>query len=531
MERDLSELEEQVSEEFSGIIDVGADLEDLESQLQNIHEQERRAHHFNTGPGIWINRLMPLPVIAAGIFYQISPTTWTFEVASLNIPFMLVSILLGQVLWQVLLAQRANGFMLTRTDFALQAIIARRKGQPFRSLEGYDEVEHALRSEHMQSISHRVIGMLAIICYLITLIGALNGAHPAAWAAMLEVDLSDPWPFLFAMSVAIGTGLSVIVWLAAVMDPTSAFDASEPTGLLDVYVPSGHPSFLTTPFNDIVSYVLEPGIASRWTEHNRQIGSLALESASEEEALERLLVLMHLDREGVITKEELRSELEELYPNEVVNRTLEGGIFDRATIHDLLDRAAILNPSFFRLVERLEYRLLNEMAQVNNAPVIFDCEIDRKVVGQSLNLMLLVADTAVTRSTYEIEIRAPGLEPEIQRYNVSFNDDETVTLPTEDVSIIDEGDDDLIRIMGQVLNCGNVIWLTLRPSRMGRFHTQVMLKDSSGDLIAGRTMVSDVNRDLRQFMAQHSKKAGMASGAFVPLMKALPSMRRLFGLP
>ncbi len=85
--------------------------------------------------------------------------------------------------------------------------------------------------------------------------------------------------------------------------------------------------------------------------------------------------------------------------------------------------------------------------------------------------------------------------------------------------------------MGQVLDSGVMIWLSLRPTRVGSFSTQVILKNSEGHILDGCTMVTEVNKSMAKFFAQHSKKAGMASGAFVPLMKAAPSLRKLLGLP
>ncbi len=518
--------------ELSGLIDATASTGSLERQLEEIRTAERRTHQFNTGPGIWINRLMPLPVIAAGIIYQVYPSWLTISFSSTAIPLMLILILSGQLLWQVLLAQRAMGFHLTRADFELQGVIARRRGQPFRSLEGYDEVAHTLRAEHMQALSHRVLGMLAILFYIVTLLGALLIAEPAAWNEMLEVTLADPWPFLFAMSVSVGTGISVLVWIAAVMDPTKDFDASQPTGLLSTFTPTGHPTFLVAPFSELISCIMEPGIATRWMEHNRGIGMLAFESTTELEAREKSLFLLHLNRQGVLEDADVRSELEELYPKEVVDRMFVDDVFDKRLVHELLDIAERHNPSFFHLIDRLEYRLLNRMKELRQEPLIFDCEIDRRAEGETLNLMILVADAGQTGTSYEIEVTSPDMQPERQSHRISFDAEQTVRLPDEDVTEISRaGDNDLIDVMGQVLDNGVMIWLTLRPSRMGSFHIQVMLNDAGGHLLSGRTMTTEVTRSVSKMLSQHSRKAGMASGALVPLMKAAPSLRRLLGLP
>ena len=529
---DAATVEADMLEELSDLIDATASTVSLQEQLDKIRIEERKTHEFNTGQGIWINRLMPLPVIAAGMYYQVNPALLTIAIGSLQIPLMLMIILAGQLLWQVLLAQRAKGFRLTRADFKLQALIARRRGQPFRSLEGYDEVTNTLRAEHMQALGHRVIGILAILFYLVTLVGALFVAQPAAWSEMLEVTLANPWPFLFAMSVSVGTGLSVLVWIAAIMDPTKDFDASTPTGLLSTYTPSGHPIFLSAPFSELISCIMEPAIAARWIEHNQQIGQLSFESTSEVEARERSLFLMHLNQQGVINERQMRSELAELYPSEVVEQMFIDEVFDKSLIHNLLKRANEHNPSFFRLIDRLEYKLLNQMKELRNSEMIFDCEVDRLTDTDSLNLMMIIANTGRAKSTFEIEISSPDMQPEFQTHKIHLNEEQLVRLPENDsLEITADGDDDLVHVMGQVLDFGVIIWLSLKPTRVGSFSTQVILKNSEGHILHGSTMVTEVSKSMAKFFAQHSKKAGMASGAFVPLMKAAPSLRKLLGLP
>jgi len=192
MSDEIQPLDEELPAALSDIFNTSDSTAALEKKLNKVHEEEHQIFIFNTGIGIWINRLMPIPVIAAGIIYQLNPNILSVELANSTLSLMLILILMGQILWQLLLAKRARGLKLTRAGFEIQGVIARRKGQPFQSLEGYDDVSNTLQDEHLQAISHRIFGILAILCYLGTFAGSIILKPPAAWNEMLEVNLADP---------------------------------------------------------------------------------------------------------------------------------------------------------------------------------------------------------------------------------------------------------------------------------------------------------------------------------------------------
>ena len=532
MPDDIQPLDEEIPDSLSDIFNISDSTHELEKKLNKVHEEEHQIFIFNTGIGIWINRFMPIPVIAAGIIYQLNPDLLAFELDNSTVSLMLILILMGQLLWQLLLAKRARGLKLTRAGFEIQGVIARRKGQPFQSLEGYDDVSNTLENEHLQAISHRIFGILAIFCYLGTFIGSLILKPPAAWNEMLEVNLADPWPFLLAMSVAIGTGLSILVWIAAIMDPIADFDTSQPTGLLSTYHPSGHPTLLTAPFSQTLLYLMEPGLANRWLQHTREIGTLSIEGTTEVEARERTLFLLHLHQEGVLNLEEVRSELSEIFPEDAVDGILNHEVFSTEMIHKLFNLMRKRNPSFFRTIDRLEHGFINKLIEMRESPFIFDCEVDREVNSGEANLMIFLGNTQPESSTYKIEVHSPGMVPEYQSIQISFTESQSIELPEEDnLRIISEGDNDLIHIMGNALDCGSVIWLTMQPLKNGNYHTHVSLLDGKGDILEGKSMRTNVSKNISAALKQNAGKAGKAGGLAVPILKAAPSLRKLFGLP
>ena len=122
---------------LDSLIDVADSNENLSKRLEEIKEEEHKVFNFNNGIGEILVKIIPLPLIIAGIYYQIEPSFLAFDISGKSISILLSFILLGQMIWQVVLAQRAKGLRLTKANFELQGLIHKRNGRPFHSLEGY----------------------------------------------------------------------------------------------------------------------------------------------------------------------------------------------------------------------------------------------------------------------------------------------------------------------------------------------------------------------------------------------------------
>jgi len=158
--------------------------------------------------------------------------------------------------------------------------------------------------------------------------------------------------------------------------------------------------------------------------------------------------------------------------------------------------------------------------------------VDREVNSGEVNLMIFLGNTQRKPSTYKIEVHSPGMVPEHQSIQISFSENQSIDLPEEDnLKIISEGDNDLIHLMGTALDCGSVIWLTMQPQKKGNYHTHVSLLDGKGDILEGKSMRTNVSKNISAALKQNAGKAGKAGGLAVPILKAAPSLRKLFGLP
>ena len=74
-----------------------------------MNEEEHNTFKFNNGIGAILVKVIPLPLIIAGIYYQIDPSFLALEISGKSASIFLSFILLGQMMWQLVLAQRAKG--------------------------------------------------------------------------------------------------------------------------------------------------------------------------------------------------------------------------------------------------------------------------------------------------------------------------------------------------------------------------------------------------------------------------------------
>ena len=292
------------------LIDSTDTIENLNKRLSEINEEEHNTFKFNNGIGAILVKVIPLPLIIAGIYYQIDPSFLALEISGKSASIFLSFILLGQMMWQLVLAQRAKGLRLTKANFELQGLIHKRNGRPFHSLEGYVEVNDFLEGEYLQSTLHRFMGFIAICNYLITLVGAVIWQMPYGYSELLATDI-EAAPALLALSAGLGTGMTMALWGAVVMDKTVDFDSSKPTGLMHAYAPSGHPTSLQLAFTDILSSIMEPSIYTHFEIYKEYLQTKLKDEKNSIKAFEKILFLIYLNNQNVLKRVDIENEIGE----------------------------------------------------------------------------------------------------------------------------------------------------------------------------------------------------------------------------
>ena len=91
------------------------------------------------------------------------------------------------------------------------------------------------------------------------------------------------------------------------------------------------------------------------------------------ESFEKILFLIYLDNQNVLQREEIVNEISEDFTD--VDEILSHEIFDYNSLKEIVKRAQKLLPGFFRIIDRLQYKLSNNIAQIKSQEIIYDFEI------------------------------------------------------------------------------------------------------------------------------------------------------------
>jgi len=526
---EVSNIEDSDLYGLDSLIDTTDSIENLKKRLSEIQEEEHNTFKFNNGLGEILVKVIPLPLIIAGIYYQINPSFLALDINGKSASILLSFILVGQMIWQIVLAQRAKGLRLTKANFELQGLIHKRNGRPFHSLEGYVEVNDFLEGEYLQSTLHRFMGFIAICNYLITLIGAVIWQMPYGYSELLATDI-EAAPALLALSAGLGTGMTMALWGAVIIDKTVDFDSSKPTGLMHAYAPSSHPTSLQLAFTDILSSIMEPSIYTHFEIYKEFLQTKLKDEKNSIKAFEKILFLIYLNNQNMLKRVDIENEIGEDF--EDVEEILSHEIFDYNSLKEIVKRAQELLPGFFRIIDRLQYQLSNNIVHVKAQEIIYDCEIERVIEFEKANLFIFIADNGKVETEYKIEITAPKMLPETDEKNIEFSANQYIDYPEKNkLETLSKEEQDVVGLVGQILGMGKLLWISLQPTVKGSTYINVNISDNGGHLIGGKTMKIECRKNYATALKSQTGKASVLAGAMVPLAKAAPSLRRLIGLP
>ncbi|MCS5536974.1 MAG: hypothetical protein NZ770_02615, partial [Candidatus Poseidoniaceae archaeon] len=178
-----------------------------------------------------------------------------------------------------------------------------------------------------------------------------------------------------------------------------------------------------------------------------------------------------------------------------------------------LDRCKSRCPSFFRILDRLEHSLRVDIQGLKSSELIFDVDMENVVYEHASLFCLLINNSEQTRSVV-LRIESPDFRPGAIHLNLSLPPASSMisNLP-EQLALSSEGDDDVLAAIANLLNVGQLNWLTLLPERLGEATVSVSLEDEDGDLILGRVVNLRVKSEWNRRLTKLSGLISIAVGA------------------
>ena len=511
-------------------IDISAPLPDLEKELAELLDLEKEMYDFSMRSGRLLARIIPIPLIIIGTIYQFYPDQLAYGPRG-GVSMLIVAMQFGQMAWQIPLYRRSESLHATKNAYELRAIIDARKGSPFSSLEGHSELVDKLDQLLKQARGRQSMGLMAIMFYLITLIGSVLVEQPYGYSDLFGAEEFDYRRFLFALSAGLGAGMTLILWGGVMMSDSSLPRLHDDLGLLEIHEPTGHPVIIELPLTEVIQSVLDPIMESEFEAFTKYVQAHVKEEENVNRQIERFLLLLVMLQRQMITRDEFMAEISESF--DLHEELLSHPVFSEERLRLLLRRAEAYTPSVFLLIDRLMHEMSSSYDSLRSKTILIDAEVDRVITGERGSLLILLGDNLPgTNRTIDVEISCPRFKPEEQSIRLHFDEERSITWPeSADFDLVSDESMDMSDLLSHVLDRSKMIWLDLIPTEKGASRITVKAIDEQGAVIGGRVMRIEYRRDLGAVVKASAGRLGVLAGAATPLTKAVPGLRQVFGLP
>ena len=370
-------------------------------------------------------------------------------------------------------------------------------GITFRSSHGYSEMKAVIDGASNQ------LNLTTTMMFLSTVLLGLALIFPS--------DDSQGIPVLIALSTgALLSGHSVYM-----VSNRPRFNTVEPWGLLDAFTPPMHPALLNKPFTDVIRSHVDPLLAVRFSKYVTSFSDNLQSGVRLSELQEYLLQVLDMFRSGLIEEDEFHEALGELVDTRTIDQIINHPELGEETLDRLLMHARERCAPFFRLNDRMSMHLSSHM----NEQIWFDVDMENLTLGQA-NLFAFVLNQTDETQDLILRVQTPDFRPNECVYRLKAE-------PHADDKL--SGKTTYERASSSV-SSSRIVWQTLIPSSMGDATVTVRLEDSSGNLISGKVLTSQVRSDLFTRLRMTTGAVFMFGAALAIISPILPFVAKLLGL-
>ena len=370
-------------------------------------------------------------------------------------------------------------------------------GVTFRSSHGYSEMRAVI-----DGASNQLNLTTTLMVFSTALLGLSLITNPSE---------TEGIPVLIALS----TGTLLSGHSVYMVSNRPRFNTIEPWGLLDAFSPPMHPALLNKPFTDVIRSHVDPLLAVRFSKYVSSFSENLQEGVRLSELQEYLLQVLDLFRSGVIEEDDFHHALGELVDTRTIDQIINHPELGEETLDRLLMHARDRCAPFFRLNDRMRMHLSTQ----SNEEIWFDVDMENLTLGQA-NLFAFVLNQTGETKDLILRVQTPDFRPNECVYNLKVE-------PHTDDSLSGKATHERV---SSSMESSRIVWQTLIPSSMGDATVTVRLEDSSGNLISGKVLTSQVRSDLFTRLRMTTGAVFMFGAALAIISPILPFVAKLLGL-
>ena len=416
--------------------------------------------------------------------FSFSKSVYLFALA-LMVADLLLLFVLHYLLW------------VTKRIFQIETDEIVSTGVTFRSSHGYSEMRAVI-----DGASNQLNLTTTLMVFSTALLGLSLITNPSE---------TEGIPVLIALS----TGTLLSGHSVYMVSNRPRFNTIEPWGLLDAFSPPMHPALLNKPFTDVIRSHVDPLLAVRFSKYVSSFSENLQEGVRLSELQEYLLQVLDLFRSGVIEEDDFHQALGELVDTRTIDQIINHPELGEETLDRLLMHARDRCAPFFRLNDRMRMHLATQ----SNEEIWFDVDMENLTLGQA-NLFAFVLNQTGETKDLILRVQTPDFRPNECVYNLKVE-------PHTDDSLSGKATHERV---SSSMESSRIVWQTLIPSSMGDATVTVRLEDSSGNLISGKVLTSQVRSDLFTRLRMTTGAVFMFGAALAIISPILPFVAKLLGL-
>lgn len=396
------------------------------------------------------------------------------------------------------------GVSLTRRSFLCEQRVNRMRGLPFDSLHGFESLENALN-----------ISLFKI--EIITIIAAVSLGTYLGMLLINNITLGYA-----------GLGMVLIAFGLAILTRAVNYSNSEVSGLINVYEPQTHPSYLDFIFTDIATTFMDPVTFSKFDEYTEGLKNSLNEGVDVVTAREKLFYCLYLYSNSTITEDILRRELLELIDEKHYEDLINNHeYFDKEVLLKIIDKMQESIPQFSKIIDRLQFDLVDNLSVFKEKEVYFDVSTKSITNERIADMFILLYNNSPDSKNFKIRVLSPNFEPSEMEYNITLTGKGGFDIKVAQLPISSEGEEDVIGCMSRILDLGDMIWITLLPKSTGTSMINVFLEDENGHVVQGISLMIKVKKDIFRGLKKITGGSSMGGGILIPLVKLVPMVTHL----
>ncbi|MEE3083270.1 MAG: hypothetical protein VX320_04175 [Candidatus Thermoplasmatota archaeon] len=506
-------------------VNSGIPEEEIEAIEKKTNRLRAREGHLLRLDRLFLSRgihlSLTLPVFALILqlisrrFARNSPDWWissvesSLEYATLTRTSGMLAVVVLSA-WVVTLLVVRSLHRTTRRVFESERDAFMLRGRPFESLHGFEAIYDVTKNA-----INRVSAVLSVV--FIAMISQL--------AATLEGGLTEGGGVL----VGIAIGCTFAAFGLDLLRGGIQHNTVERWGLLEAYDPPLHPACPNRVFTEILTTWMDPVLRARFDSHIQSLRDGLQPGCDIHSAIEHLLHMRYLEAKGELTHRQVRHSMQAWFRVDRIPELFESDWFDEDTWAHLFTHVKSRCSPFFRLLERLQYDLGEDIDSLRADTLHFDVDMQNVVTGAG-HLFAYVHNSDSKARTIVVKIETPDFQPKGSEFMLTLSPSSTLSEIDTHLPMISSSETDVHDVLADMMDEGELIWQTLLPQHDGEGTVTIRIEDTEGNLLGGRVLAVQIRPSLHDRIRRISGISAVTAGIISILYRVVPWVASLAAL-